>query len=64
MPKLAILLIAFFVNVPLVAQGPVGLWDEAPALVVITAAIDVFLVVVVAFSIRRRLRELVQDSEA
>ena len=59
--KLAVLLIAFFVNVPVVASGPVDLWHQAPVLLVVAAVIDVFLVVFVVASIRRRLRELVQD---
>lgn len=61
MPKLAVLLIAFFVNVPVVATGPVDLWHAAPVLLVVAVLVDVFLVVFVVASVRRRLRELVQD---
>jgi hypothetical protein len=57
----ALLLIAFFVNVPVVSVGPVDLWHEAPVLLVLAGLVDVFLVGFVVASLRRRLRELVQD---
>lgn len=64
MPVLALLVIAFFVNVPLVAQGPVHLWHAAPALVVLTAVIDLFLLGVTGITLRRRHRDAVRDSAA
>lgn len=55
---LALLLIAFFVNVPLVSVGPVELWRTAPVLLVLVGVVDVFLVGVVVAGLRRRLRTL------
>jgi len=57
---LALLVIAFFVNVPLVHEGPVHLWHEAPALVVITALVDLFVLAFAVGSVRRRVRSLLE----
>lgn len=61
MPLLAVLVIAFFVNVPVVHEGPATLWREAPALVVLAGMVDLFLVAMIGVSIRRRWRDSVQD---
>lgn len=47
-PRLAGLIIVFFVNVPLVDLGWGKLWRTAPMLLVVALLVDVFLVLLVA----------------
>lgn len=59
-PRLAGLLIVFFVNVPLVDVGWSRLWHTAPVLLVVALAVDAFLVLMVVLWWVRR-RNAVQD---
>jgi hypothetical protein len=47
-PRLAAVLIVFFVNVPLVSVGWGRLWRTAPILLAVALLVDVFLVLLVA----------------
>ena len=59
-PRLAGLLIVFFVNVPLVNVGWSRLWHIAPVLLVVALVVDVFLLLMVVLWWRRR-RSAVPD---
>ena len=47
-PRVAAVLIVFFVNVPLVSVGWGRLWRTAPMLLVVALVVDVFLVLLLA----------------
>ena len=60
-PRLAALLIVFFVNVPLVSVGWGRLWHTAPALLVVAVVVDVFLLLLAVIWWWRRVHPAVPD---
>lgn len=63
-PRLAAVLIVFFVNAPLVREHPGHLWHEAPLLVVVAVVVDLYVLGFLALSWRRRRTpDSVPDSE-